>query len=638
MEKLPHEIVIHIFSFLEASDIVSVQAVAARYYHIGRDNNLWKRICYENSTSEALRRRQKLLASQDSTLLTLRQALEASVPLFPLEEAAFNAVVVAPKTSDAETAKARALANWDSTYPSEYTNFYGEFVQRHAPITLRYLEGVASGESGSASQLESTGIGILEDSSSVKQHLISSLEDGSVCIYDLGASQTQRPKLISRSSPGFLFGSGSEGTPHFASLSNETEATDNVAVDNSQQKAYVATVNQLNEIDINTMQITRRQLFPFPITALSAAQSPLPITVGTNMTLHLFDPRVSQTQTIVDNSARCELIGGIPNPTTTPISYSSEVVSLSQPGPLSILHGPDPANLHSIWVAGRFTSLLHYDRRFWPRIESTLFSGARLSSLSCIPHPYIPRSLDLTRNPDATLTDLQAARSAPGTTLLACGEYKGKGSLELYGIGTPPTARVGRGDEFYRNRQTAAKSRLLSVAPHGTRIVFSDGDGNVKWTERDGSSVVRNFNINADALVATQQPLRRAPAPVGGGLFADDNAGPSDIVRKIIPRSSALSGMDHSSTSIPALPRNDLILWTGEGRLGILGFGRQTSLGEDADEDLRDAAMTAEEKAKEAQERMYGQRMREALERQANETRFVRGLGLGYGFDDGFRF
>src|ERR1035438_8772484 len=40
--------------------------------------------------------------------------------------------------------------------------------------------------------------------------------------------------------------------------------------------------------------------------------------------------------------------------------------------------------------------------------------------------------------------------------------------------------------EPLKNRQTSSNSKLLSVSNHGTRIVFSDGGGNIKWVEGNG--------------------------------------------------------------------------------------------------------------------------------------------------------
>ncbi|KAF2679641.1 hypothetical protein K458DRAFT_422188 [Lentithecium fluviatile CBS 122367] len=137
---------------------------------------------------------------------------------------------------------------------------------------------------------------------------------------------------------------------------------------------------------------------------------------------------------------------------------------------------------------------------------------------------------------------LREAKSTSGHTLIAAGEYKGKGSLELYGLSSDPHRSINLSDNrttrnnhaCYQNRQTASSSKLLSVAPHGTRLVFSDGDGNLKWVERDGSTPVRHFNIN-DTANSSQVGLE---------------AGWGDIVQKILPTVS-LSLHARPSSEVP---------------------------------------------------------------------------------------
>lgn len=655
MERLPNELLLYLTSFLEVSDTLAIQATSRHLRRIARDNQLWKHLCFENSRAEERRRRQQLRSGQDGPLAELRRAFEESTSHRVTTLAGYPAPS-APRASTAEerqTATMRALASWDPAYPTENVNFYQEFVQRHAPAWLSWFRDEAA--EGEATVPECIGMGLLNDHDhSNRQKVLAPLEDGSICIYDLGSTtydrSHSRPKLQHQTASGLLFQKDSSGRSPSPSPTNETEATDNLSIDYPNRKAYIAISDHLATLDLNTLQVTHRQPFPFPITALSAAHPSLPLTVGTNHTLHLHDPRSPFPHTSPDShtSTRCEQIGG-----TQPYSHSH--ATLSQPGPLSLLYDINPSssasNSPSLWVAGRFTSLLQYDLRTWPRISSTLFSGARLSALALLPYPYIPRSLDLTRNPNASMHDLHALKTGAGSTLIAAGEYKGKGSLELYDLPSssttnaatsPPVQRQGvGGDTHYANRQTASKSRLLSVTPHGTRLVFSDGDGNLKWVERDGSSVVRGFNINTDG------PARVPPADGSADGLADwsgegdgsvvqihrpratlfveqDGGGASDIVRKVVPR--VTGGGVASGDS--RLKHDDLLLWTGDGRLGVLGFGKR---GVD-DGALHAAAEDAEEAAKQRQERQYERRMREALERQADETRFVRGLGEAYGF------
>lgn len=541
---------------------------------------------------------------------------------------------------DAFRGRTRALANWDPSYPTERVNFYKEYVQRHAPITMSWFPWARDGFNEEKELREATGMGILyDDSGEIADKLVAPLDDGSIAIWDSTPMRdrdknTRYGRLIDRTAMGLLVDRGTtmdwgKRLARSKASMTETGAVECVSIDSRQKKGYFAVQNVLNEVDLSTLQVVSREIYPFAITALSEAKHPTPLTVGTNWSLHLHDPRRRLPDTNAGHGAstRCELIAGTPPKGDFYRSYTGDRgkahAPLSQPGPLSILHLPDRDwdGDGDIWVAGRFTSLLNYDRRFFPRLRGTVHSGARISSIARLPHPLVPRELDPTRRPSLSAADARAARSAAGNTIIAAGEYKGKGSLELYGVPAAPTpaapaadpraAQSGRARGAVRNRQTASRTKLLGARPHGTRLVYADGDGNVKWVERDGFTPVRQHNINA-----------AAPAGGPGGLFAAPAPAPgeSDIVQKMAPAVADGAGR------ADALGRDDLLVWTGDGRLGVLGFGRQP--GFDAD-GFKERARAAEEAERGREERAYGSTMRRALERQADEVRFMRGLGLG---------
>lgn len=224
------------------------------------------------------------------------------------------------------------------------------------------------------------------------------------------------------------------------------------------------------------------------------------------------------------------------------------------------------------------------------------------------------------RRSELSIDEVKVAKSLPGSTLIACGEYNSKGSLELYGLSPLPNLTnistqysAGRGQySSLKNRQTSSNSKLLSVATHGTRIVFSDGGGNIKWVERDGFTEVRRWNIAHGTV----------EAPYGifgtvGDTFMDSGSG--DIVRKIVNTSSGQSS--------DAVNEDGLVLWTGE-KIGLLNFSREPGF---SSADFEENSKTLEELHREREERLYEQTMRRALERQADEARFVQGLGLGLG-------
>ncbi|KAK3629266.1 hypothetical protein LTR56_018153 [Elasticomyces elasticus] len=620
MDRLPDEVVLQILAFLQVDDVVHIQAVSRRFLTLGRDNTLWKTVCFEDSKAESLRRRNFLLDKQDARIAELRNAVTA-LPGPDLTAWDVSQLRGSPQPrashdpeAEARIQRARALANWEPGYPDEQLDYYEEYLQRHAPIDVAWLDLPKTQATDKEKSREATGSGTLTNADGNVEHLVAPLDDGSICVWDVSDRSTAgvggRGRLITQSRPGLLTGLAPEAIAESHIKMTETGATECVSIDSDSKKGYFAVQNLLHEVDLHTLQIVSTKRYPWPVTALSEAKGKTPITVGTNWTVHLHDPR-DPAFSDSNTDAGGELIGGS--------TYSH--ATLAESGPLSIVHDAGLSqDDSSIWIAGRFTSLLNYDRRFFPRLRGTIHSGARIAALGTLPYPLVPQTLDLIRNPEASISALLSARSTPGTTILAAAEYKGKGSLELYGL-----PRV----QPYQNRQTASASKLLAVAPHGGRIVFSDGDGNLKWVERDGFSHVRTFNIN-DVLPG-KSGVQDASSYGIWSSTASELPGQGDIVQKITPMHPVSSSSTASSIGggRPDVNQSNLLLWTGDGRLGMLGFGPANPLGDDQwHEAVEAGAKTVEGRAKEDAERQYGMAMRRALERNADEVRFVRGLGF----------
>lgn len=341
--------------------------------------------------------------------------------------------------------------------------------------------------------------------------------------------------------------------------------------------------------------------FSMPITTLSATDPAAPLTVGTDTGIHLYDFRSNTTPSQDDSSsARLESLG----PYATP----------AHSAPLSILHmhrpGAEADITDEIYVAGRFPSVLLYDRRMFPQIKGSIHSGARLSSLAVLPFSHSSLDNGLRRQGEMSVEQVERAkaRSPDGRTLVAFGEYKTKGSLEMYGlVPTPrqPTTlrRALSNNSVFKNRQTCSNSKILSGAIQGTRLVFSDGSGWIKWFERDGFTEVR------------RELVGHCGREQHSSLFAS-NQDSGDIARKLLPTQDQSTGRVND---------NDLLLWTGE-NLGIVTF---TAAGGSTPEEFEDEARSAAEEEREREERVYNQEMRRALERQADDVRFVRNLGFG---------
>jgi hypothetical protein len=614
---------------LEPSELVKLQHVSRQFLNLSRDNNLWKTLCFSHSTAERRRRRVESVSDIDPRLAELITAANNISNAFDTSvhnSLAPSAEVQAERNKEKRWDALRT--NWDPSYPGEKVNWYQDFIQRHAPQQVGWFKDAGNeGRDDEEVRREATGAGILFDSDGLANKLVAPLDDGSISIWDACASSERRGRVLAKTNVGLLSNRGSDldydtRLSQSHTIMTETGAVECVSIDSTLRKGFFGVMNMLNEVDLNTLQIVSRTPYPFPITALSEAHHHTPLTVGTNWTVHLHDTRKPPSSL---TPSHCELIGGLMPPSFSRLQTGDfgGHVSLSQPGALSILHIPtnrDWDGNGDIWIGGRFTSMLNFDRRFFPRLRGTVHSGARLSCITSIPRPFIPQSLRVGYPPSY----LHEAKETPGHTLITAGEYKGKGSLELYGLSSEPTRSINSSDSrttrnpqaCYQNRQTASSSKLLAVAPHGTRIVFSDGDGNLKWVERDGSTPVRQFNIN---------DLQRQSAPttptMTSALHPNLEAGWGDIVQKIIPTVTPNTSYNLSATT--SLGHENLILWTGDGKLGMLSFGRDPSFDEDVFLDALE--QQGEKKTKEGE---YVAEMRRALEMQAREVRWLRGYGL----------
>src|SRR3569833_1419663 len=154
--------------------------------------------------------------------------------------------------------------------------------------------------------------------------------------------------------------------------------------------------------------------FPWSRTTLSDAHPYFTLTVGTRIVIHMHD-----------SSSPAQLAAPSANgPATTTLDTSAVVgakdfydksfrdlfaddelppyAPMAQSGALRVLRlqkpGAEVDLSDDIYVAGRFASILHYDRRKFPSIMGTIHSGARLSSLTSLPYPFSSMDSDLRRS------------------------------------------------------------------------------------------------------------------------------------------------------------------------------------------------------------------------------------------------
>ncbi|CAL5874356.1 uncharacterized protein PFLUO_LOCUS8652 [Penicillium psychrofluorescens] len=671
MDKLPVEILTKIIDRedLTPREKVQLQSVSKKLFDLARDNNIWRLHCYEQSWAALRASRlagqtsESLSTHEPASLTTLGQASLRDLIQPPAPQPENGMSDGAPRGMSLGE-KARAATEWDSSAEGEDVDWYSEYIARHGPISLTWVQQPRIRNAGGRrwERCEVKGMGLLKDWSSARENkIVAPLDDGSVCIWDLNHSHctdspTTKGRVIGVSEPGILMtdllGRSRENSASKTALEfiNLGEC---VSVDSLRQRAYLAVGNVLNEVDLATLKVVSQQRYPWSIFALSQETDySVPLTLATTLSLQIYDSRLSAVEEEKAISLRCEKVAppfvsesGIFAPPDSPLlklqpngqpphrirspepsEKGANYAPLFQPGPLSILHPPAP-HVNSILLAGRFPSILCYDRRFFPRLQNTVHSGGRLCGLASVPAPRFP-----------VFTDSQYPESH---SVVACGEYNGRGSLELYSLqsssqtyatnDSSPSTMSSRLTIDYKNRQRAASSKLLSVASHGNRLVFSDAEGNIKWVERDGRSEVRRWNINTSTPQFPfsrngQSPSARPGSPRGLWPGSQSNQN-SEVARKILPTGGNLTG-------------DELLVWTGE-RIGRLKFSIPANYEEEIEEENGDDDLFMEAEVDEATreamrqkhrdeweaERRYEEGMRRALERQADEVRWMEGMG-----------
>ncbi|KAK8046263.1 Myosin-1 [Apiospora saccharicola] len=606
LESLPHEIILEILSWfdgnpvLETTDIIHLQRCSRRLLKLSRDNVFWRTRCLLTSSFlEGIKLRRgahfpDVLEgvinddNDDDTASPDGVNPDTERPL-PLD---FPWVSRAARKREIQ----KITANWDPSFPGETINWYDEYIHRNSPIAVSWFERPQIRDGGLKDTIEVKGV-------AVYQH-------GDEEVFAVSPSTTGNKKgsILQQSKAGLLRMNSSR-SPYLSA--------DCVSIDNSRGRAFFAVQGHVVEVDLETLQVVGDQPYEWTITTMSSAQPGVPLTIGTLHGIHLHDYRygryVEQTrQERIDDFDRYGprrlslLLSSDPLPPYAPLPHSN---------PLSIIHLEQPGNKQAvsddIFVAGRFSNILNYDRRMFPSIKGSLHSGARLCSLTSLPYHFSSVDSELRRKGELSLEQVEKIKQTTGgRTLVACGEYNTKGSLEIYGLGPPLPGQDSYGvnlNSVMKNRQTASQSKLLSVINHGTSLLVSDGQGYLKWVERDGFTEIRRHYIGPAEKIADNSSL------------FNEMPGSGEIARKLLSTQSRQASNDKSND-------DDILLWTGE-KLGLVNF--TSKQGFTADDFEEGDTRTPEEVAAEREKQRYEERMRQALERDADGVRLFKVLGAG---------
>lgn len=619
---------------LEPYHVTRLQLVSRKLQELCLDDELWKRHCFEDSPWYASLQTRRSTTStilgpvpdvQDEPDPDPEPAIQDAEPSCDGHNQSMPEFL--HERRERKWQKMQDLANWDPAYPDERISWYDEYIQRCGPACISWLQTPRMRDREMEAIIESRGLAIYNpyngNDGDGTMFAVSPLDDGSVCLWDIKGTRGKQGSIIGRSKPDILFIDGPSGQNKRRSKRIDTGVTECVSVNHENHRAFFAVQSReyahlhyqrvelltgvdLIEVDLSRLEVVSRESFEWSITTLSAINSGLPLTVGTSLGIHLHDFRM-QVNVLSDSSERVEWDGADVYKSIFDPKPLPPYASLSQPTPISILHLPKPG-AHSevsddIYVSGRFTNILHYDRRKFPAIVGSIYSGGLIRSLAAVPYSYSTVDHEVRRQGDLSIEQMSRMKeTGNGVTMVAGGSYKLRGSLELYGLSSTMHSndRATLQNAAMKNRQTASSSAILSVTTHGTKIALSDSSGLIKWFERDGFTECRRHKIGS--CDATEK-----------NLFA--NSGDGELARKIVSTKSS-SGQDR--------PNNDNVLfWTGE-RLGMLSF--TTAPLYQADDFEPKNSETAVEDTTRCE---FSEKMQEALEMQTNEMPPLNQVGHG---------
>lgn len=149
-----------------------------------------------------------------------------------------------PSTAESrERERVRIMANWDPCFPAERVSWYGEYVQRHGPVAVNWLQNAhynnGNDDGGAADRVEARGVALYyPDGEAVLA--VAPLDDGGVGMWDVGGTRGRRGAIVARSRPGVLFIDGPGGDNSRRSKRIDSGVTECVSVDSWQHRAFFA--------------------------------------------------------------------------------------------------------------------------------------------------------------------------------------------------------------------------------------------------------------------------------------------------------------------------------------------------------------------------------------------------------------
>lgn len=149
------------------------------------------------------------------------------------------------------------LANWDPAFPDEPVSWYDEYIQRHGPTCINWLQTPHLKVGGLEHSIEARGMALYGpnngDDGIGTLLAVSPLDDGSVCLWDVNGSRGKRGGIVATSRPDILFTDRRGNDNARRSKRIDTGVTECVSVNNNDHRALFAVQSRTSNSTLLTL-------------------------------------------------------------------------------------------------------------------------------------------------------------------------------------------------------------------------------------------------------------------------------------------------------------------------------------------------------------------------------------------------
>ena len=136
------------------------------------------------------------------------------------------------------------MANWDPAFPGETISWYDEYIQRHGPTCVNWMQTPRLRDRGVQAINEARGVALYspyDGNDGLGTMLaVSPLDDGSVCLWDVKGSRGPQGSILAQSKPDILFIDGPSSQNARRSKRIDTGVTECVSVNHDGHRAFFA--------------------------------------------------------------------------------------------------------------------------------------------------------------------------------------------------------------------------------------------------------------------------------------------------------------------------------------------------------------------------------------------------------------